>query len=60
MAETIEASLKEQRRLEPFKDFVKQANMNDPNVYKKAEDDLEGFWEDLAGNIDWYRKWTLS
>lgn len=57
MAETIEASLKEQRRFEPFEDFAKQANMNDPNVYKRAEDDLEGFWDELADNIDWYKKW---
>ena len=57
MAETIEVSLKEQRRFEPFEDFVKQANMNDPNVYKRAEDDLEGFWGGLADNIDWFKKW---
>ncbi|ABE51938.1 acetate--CoA ligase [Methanococcoides burtonii] len=57
MTETIESLLKEQQEFHPSADFVKQANMNDPHIYEKAEADIEGFWEGLAGNIDWFKKW---
>jgi len=57
MAETNKVSLNGQREFKPPEDFAKQANMNDPTIYKKAEDDLEGFWEELAEQIDWYKKW---
>ncbi|MCD4703591.1 MAG: acetate--CoA ligase [Methanosarcinaceae archaeon] len=57
MTDTIESSLKAEHVLRPSKEFAAQANMNDPDIYQKAEDDPEGFWEGLADNIDWYHKW---
>lgn len=57
MKETIESSLAEERVFEPSEDFKSQANMNDPDIYRKADEDLEGFWEGLAENIDWFEKW---
>jgi len=57
MTETIESLLKEQDEFRPPEDFVKNANMNDPHIYEKAEADIEGFWEGLADNIDWFKKW---
>ena len=57
MEETIEALMNEQREFKPPEDFVKNANINDPAVYKRAEEDLEGFWAELSENIDWFEKW---
>ncbi|UGV39738.1 acetate--CoA ligase [Methanococcoides orientis] len=57
MTETIESLLKEQKKYYPPEEFVRQANMKDPLIYEKAEEDFEGFWEDLAHNIDWFEKW---
>lgn len=41
----------------PSSDFIKNANINDPEVYKRAAQDLEGFWNGLAHDIHWFRKW---
>jgi len=30
--------------------------MNDPQVYQRAKDDPEGFWREMAGVIEWFRK----
>ncbi|SES70423.1 acetyl-coenzyme A synthetase [Methanococcoides vulcani] len=57
MTETIESLLKEQKKYYPSEEFVRQANMKDPLIYEKAEEDFVGFWEDLAYNIDWFEKW---
>ncbi|AEH61088.1 acetate/CoA ligase [Methanosalsum zhilinae DSM 4017] len=57
MEEAIESSLKEWQKIEPPEEFVKKANMNDPDIYDMAEKDYERFWEGIAENIDWYSKW---
>lgn len=54
---TIEALLKEGRTFSPSKKFVKNANVNDPSVYKKAKRNKEKFWEDFAKELDWFKKW---
>lgn len=41
----------------PSLDFARKANINDPEVYHKAAQDLEGFWEELANDIHWFKKW---
>ncbi len=58
MEETIESKLEEHELINPSEDFVKQANINDPEVYKRAEDNPEKFWEELAEHIDWFEKWN--
>ncbi|ADE36874.1 acetate--CoA ligase [Methanohalophilus mahii] len=57
MKETIESSLAEERVFEPSEDFKARANMNDPGIYRKAEEDFEGFWASVAEDIDWFEKW---
>ncbi|MEA1984118.1 MAG: acetate--CoA ligase [Euryarchaeota archaeon] len=57
MTDTIESSLKAEHVLRPSEEFAAQANMNDPDIYQKAEENPEMFWEELADNIDWYRHW---
>ncbi len=55
--ETIEALLKEKRKFEPPQEFVDQANVKDPDVYKKAEENYEEFWEGKALELDWFEEW---
>ncbi|SFM85315.1 acetate--CoA ligase [Methanolobus profundi] len=41
----------------PPEDFSENAVVNDPDIYRRAEEDPEGFWEENANNIYWYKKW---
>ena len=50
-------SLKDSCVFKPHDEFVKNANMNDPSIYERAENDFIGFWEEVAENIDWFNKW---
>jgi acetyl-CoA synthetase len=52
----LEALLQENRTFKPPKDFVKNATVNDPKVYK-VKDRLK-FWEGFAKELHWFKKWT--
>ena len=58
--ETTEALLAEGRVFRPLPQLVVDANL-DPNDYEEAvnkgRSDLEGFWEEAAHEIDWFKKW---
>ncbi|HKG25014.1 MAG TPA: acetate--CoA ligase [Thermomicrobiales bacterium] len=54
---TIAALLDEDRTFLPSPDFAAQANVNDPAIYERAKNDLEGFWADEAKKLDWYKPW---
>jgi len=54
---TIEALLEEGRLFPPPKEFVEQANVNDPQVYEEARRDPEGFWAKWGEELHWFRKW---
>ena len=58
--ETTEALMQEKRLFRPLPELVVDANIN-PNQYKQAVkkgmQDLEGFWEEAAQELDWFRKW---
>ncbi|MGB7339281.1 MAG: acetate--CoA ligase [Phototrophicaceae bacterium] len=42
----------------PTEDVIQNAHVPDYNeVYKEAEDDLEGFWAERAEELEWYKKW---
>ena len=47
VAPEIEALLQEDRVFDPPEEFAKQANINDPGVYERADRDPEGFWAGL-------------
>src|SRR2546422_9621188 len=49
---TIETLLHEERRYPPSPEFVAQANISDPEVYRRAEEDPEGFWREAAKRRD--------
>jgi acetyl-CoA synthetase len=59
---TITSMLDERRQFPPPPEFSKNAyikSMDDyMKLYKKSEDDLEGFWAEQAGEmIHWFKKW---
>ena len=54
---SIEALLHENRTFPPPEGFRKQANIADPDVYKEAQRDPEGFWARFAEELDWFQKW---
>jgi acetyl-CoA synthetase len=58
--ETTEALLEEGRVFRPLPQLVVDANLN-PNDYgeavKRGRYDLEGFWEEAAEDLSWFKKW---
>jgi len=58
MANEIDALLQEDREFPASEPFRKNANVNDPAVYKKASEDRLRFWESWAEQLDWQTKWN--
>jgi len=60
-SETTVALLDEARVFRPLPQMVVQANVN-PNDYeeavKKGKSNLEGFWEEAAEELHWFKRWT--
>ena len=55
--QAIEALLEEHREFPPPEEFAKQANVQDPSIYRTADRDFEKFWEDFARELAWYEDW---
>ncbi len=45
------------RTYDPPEEFVRQANVKDASVYDEAEKDYEGFWEERARQLHWFKEW---
>jgi acetyl-CoA synthetase len=63
MAEAnIESLLKEQRIFPPDPEFSKRAHIHSAEAYdsicRRAAEDPEGFWADIAGELHWFAPWT--
>ena len=60
--ETTQALLQEERVFRPLPEVVVNANLN-PNDYDEAlhkgKYDLEGYWEEAAHDLHWYKKWEM-
>jgi acetyl-CoA synthetase len=56
-AATIEDYFSEDRQFPPPPGFAERAVVSDPDIYRRAEADWEGFWAEQAGALDWYRTW---
>src|SRR3712207_5558501 len=41
----------------PPEEFAKNANIQDPEIWKKAAEDREGFWESWARELHWFEEW---
>jgi len=46
-----------ERTYPPPEDFARNANCQDPEVWDKAAEDPEGFWESWARELHWFKKW---
>ena len=57
---SIEALLQEDRTFPPPEEFVRQANVSDPNVYAEAAADPEAFWARFAAELDWFKPWDKT
>ena len=53
----IEDLLSEHRVFPPPEAFVERALVSDPSVYERADADPEGFWEEQADRLSWFRRW---
>jgi acetyl-CoA synthetase len=51
-------SLLDTERFEPPEEFRAAALLNDPSVYREAEQDFEGWWERQAAALDWFEPWS--
>jgi acetyl-CoA synthetase len=50
--------LQEDRSFPPPPEFRAKANINDPGVYERAEEDPERFWASFASELEWFTPWT--
>ena len=64
MSDNIESALHEERHFPPPEDFVAKARLKPADaeaLYKKAEEDHEGFWSDLAREkITWKKEFSVG
>ena len=60
-AKTITSMMKEERVFKPSKETRQRAYIKSlaeyKKIYQKSIDDPEGFWGELAEQLDWYKKW---
>ncbi len=60
-AQSITSMMEEKRVFYPSKEFSEKASVKSMEeykaLYKRSIDDPEGFWGELAENLDWYKKW---
>ncbi len=61
MSSSIESVLTETRSFPPPDAFAKQAHVGSleayETLYRRADEDPEGFWADVAGELAWTKKW---
>ncbi|MEK6538608.1 MAG: AMP-binding protein, partial [Nitrospirota bacterium] len=57
----IESILREKRVFHPEQSFSDKSYIKSMDDYerlrKEAEDNPDGFWEKIAGELDWFKKW---
>ena len=52
------AALLDVERFDPPEGFCRTALLNDPEVYERAAADPQAWWEEQAGELDWFQRWT--
>jgi acetyl-CoA synthetase len=53
----IAALLLENRRFEPSREFQSKAQVQDPEIRRKAWEDPEEFWGNAACGLHWFKRW---
>lgn len=60
-SQSIQSVLKETRSFAPPATFSANAHISSEQQYEamwhRAKDDPAGFWGEMAGNLEWFRKW---
>src|SRR5215210_4784155 len=46
-----------ERVYDPPEEFAKNANIQDPEIWDKAAEDYEAFWESWAKELHWFQEW---
>ncbi len=54
---SIDTLLHEDRRYSPSPEFKAVARWNDPEIYDRARRDPDGFWAEMARELDWFKPW---
>lgn len=58
---TITSMMEETRKFPPPREFSEKAHIKSleeyQKIYKKSIEDPEGFWGELAHDLEWYKKW---
>ena len=61
-AANITSVLKEKRLFPPSPEFAGRAHIKSladyEKLWKRAKDDLEGFWAEQAKELSWFKPWT--
>ncbi|HWR82742.1 MAG TPA: acetate--CoA ligase [Candidatus Deferrimicrobium sp.] len=57
-AATIDTLLIENRTFQPPAGFTRQANVSKTSIYQSARKDPVRFWEEMASELVWKKKWT--
>ncbi|HVF39608.1 MAG TPA: AMP-binding protein, partial [Gemmatimonadaceae bacterium] len=53
----IDVLLQENRKFPPSDEFKRRARVTSPEMYEQAARDPEGYWAQVAGELDWIRRW---
>ncbi len=57
---TIDTLLEEKRKFKPPAAFVKAATVNKKSIYETASKNPARFWESMARELVWQKKWTKA
>jgi acetyl-CoA synthetase len=57
MSNEIAVNWQQDRRFPPSEGFAGTANVNDPDIYRQAQEDPEGWWASWAKTLDWIEPW---
>jgi acetyl-CoA synthetase len=55
---TIDTLLEETRLFKPDPSFTKNAHASEKSIYESAKKDPVAFWESMASQLVWRKKWT--
>ncbi len=56
-SDAIEALYGENRKFPPPPEFQARANVQNDEIYRRAEADPEAFWAEQAKSLDWFKPW---
>ncbi len=56
-SDAIEALYGENRKFPPPPEFQARANVQNDEIYRRAEGDPEAFWAEQAKSLEWFKPW---